>query len=361
MARVAILGLGGVAERIHLPACAALPDVQLVGACEPDDERRELMRRRFGLPAVYADAETLLKKGSPEIVIIGTPPDSHKELCLLALEHGAHVLCEKPFVNTIEEADAVISAADRKGLRVAVNNQYRYMEIYRSTRERLVKGEFGRLFFVQVWQQMFHPPTQERGWRARLKQSTLYEFGTHALDLICFFFDALPASVSAHTPRVRPEIDSDVLVQATLRFPEERLATLALNRVSHAPNRYLEMRLDCERASVRISLGGIARAALDWSYLIRRPILRWTIVKGGEARAEAGGRSRVVARDATRAYASATAAHLRKFIGEIQSGKGSNDAARHAREVLRTVFACYESARTGQTQWLAPAHPQVFR
>ena len=325
MARVAILGLGGVAERIHLPACAALPDVQLVGACEPDDERRELMRRRFGLPAVYADAETLLKKGSPEIAIIGTPPDSHKELCLLALEHGAHVLCEKPFVNTIEEADAVISAADRKGLQVAVNNQYRYMEIYRSTRERLVKGEFGRLFFVQVWQQMLHPPTQERGWRARLKQSTLYEFGTHALDLICFFFDALPASVSANTPRVRPEIDSDVLVQATLRFPEERLA------------------------------------ALDWSYLIRRPILRLTIVKGGEARAETGGRSRVVARDATRAYASATAAHLRKFIGEIQSGKGSNDAARHAREVLRTVFACYESARTGQTQWLAPPHPQVFR
>jgi len=146
-----------------------------------------------------------------------------------------------------------------------------------------------------------------------------------------------------------------------LRFPEERLATLALNRVSHAPNRYLEMRLDCERASVRISLGGIARAALDWSYLIRRPIFRLTIVKGGEARAETGGRSRVVARDATRAYASATAAHLRKFIGEIQSGKGSNDAARHAREVLRTVFACYESARTGQTQWLAPPHPQVFR
>src|SRR2546422_8993827 len=46
MARVAILGLGGVAERIHLPACAALPDVQLVGAGGADDERRDPVSRR---------------------------------------------------------------------------------------------------------------------------------------------------------------------------------------------------------------------------------------------------------------------------------------------------------------------------
>ncbi len=352
MARVGIFGLGGVAERIHLPACASLPEVQIVGACEPDPERRERVGRRFGLRAVYPDAQTLLEKANPEIVIIGTPPDSHRDLCLQAIAHSAHVFCEKPFVSSLAEADEVIAAADRKGVLVAVNNQYRHMEIYRVTKERLARGEFGRLYFVQAWQQMFHPPTKERGWRAQLKQSTLYEFGTHALDLVCYFFDALPVSVSAQIPRIRPEIDADVLVQATLRFPEERLATLALNRVSHAPNRYLEMRLDCDHASARISLGGIARAALDWSYLIRRPVLRVTVVKGGEARVESGGRSRLIARDVSRAYASATARHLRKFIADVQSGRRSSDAARHAREMLRIVFAAYESARTGQTQLL---------
>ena len=274
----------------------------------------------------------------------------------MALEYGAHVFCEKPFASTVEEADQVIATADRKALLVEVNNQYCYMEIYSATRERLVKGEFGRLFFVQCWQQMFHPPSMEQGWRSQLRQRTLFEFGTHALELICFLFDALPVAVSAHIPRVRPDLtEADVLVQATLRFPKERIATLALNRVSHAPERYLEMRLDCEKASLRLSLGGVARVSVDWSRALRRPTVRFSLVRGGEARAEAGGRSRVVAREMAQAFAPATAKHLRRFITAVKSGQRSNDAARHAREILRVVFAGYESARTGETLWLDPA------
>src|SRR5690606_15070807 len=110
-----------------------------------------------------------------------------------------------------------------------------------------------RLYGIQVWQQMFHPADLDGpAWRRAMRRATLYEFGGHALDLLCFLFGAAPEAISALTPRVRPEFHSDVLVQATLRFPEERLATLWLNRVSHAPMRYLEMRLDCENASVRL-------------------------------------------------------------------------------------------------------------
>ncbi len=327
-----------------------------MGACEPDVERRARVSQRFRVQAAYPDPETLLEEEKPEIVIIGTPPASHKDLCLLALEYGAHVFCEKPFASTVEEADQVIATADRKGLLVEVNNQYCYMEIYSATRERLVKGEFGRLFFVQCWQQMFHPPSMEQGWRSQLRQRTLFEFGTHALELICFLFDALPVAVSAHIPRVRPDLtEADVLVQATLRFPKERIATLALNRVSHAPERYLEMRLDCEKASLRLSLGGVARVSVDWSRALRRPTVRFSLVRGGEARAEAGGRSRVVAREMAQAFAPATAKHLRRFITAVKFGQRSNDAARHAREILRVVFAGYESARTGETLWLDPA------
>ncbi len=353
MTRIGIFGLGGVAERIHLPACASLRGVKVVGACEPDAERRLRVGERFAVRALYPDAITLLERERPEIILVGTPPDSHHELCLLALDHGAHVLCEKPFVSSVAQADDVIAAADRRGLLVWVNNQYRCMRIYQATRERLAAGEFGRLFFLQCWQQMFHPPSKEKGWRAALRQSTLYEFGTHALDLICFLFDALPVSVSAQIPHVRAEIEADVLVHMMLRFPEERLATIAFNRVSHAPERYLEMRLDCEHASLRLSLGGVAHASLDWSKPLRRPIVRISLVRGGETRVESGGRSHVIAREARQAYASATAANLRTFIETVKSGDRSNHAARHAREVMRIVFAGYESAHTGETVWLA--------
>jgi len=360
--RVALFGLGGVAERIHLPACTAVQGIQLVGACEPDAGRREEISRAFGLPKTWSDPEALLQQAQPELVILGTPPATHRDLSLLALENGAHVFCEKPFVSSLAEADEVIMAADRRGLRVAVNNQYRYMKIFEGVKERLTRGEFGRLFLLQCWQQMFHPPSAEKNWRAGLKQSTLFEFGTHALDLICFFFDALPTAITAQTPRARPEIsESDVLVQAAMRFPGEGLATIAFNRVSHAPMRYLEMRLDCERVSVRISLGGVARASLGWSSELRRPTFRSSFVGGGEARAESGGRSRVLAVEKRPAFATATAAHLARFVAEIKAGRLSNEDARHAREILRVVFAGYESARRGETEWLNPAAKPDFR
>jgi len=353
MIRVGIIGLGGVAERIHLPACRRAAGVEVAGACEPNPETRERMSRKFGLPRVYPEAAELLKAEKPQAVLIGTPPDSHYSLCRLALEAGVHVFCEKPFMRTLEEADEVIALARRKNLLLAVNNQYRYMPIYRQTRERLERGDFGRLYFLQCWQQMFHPPAVEKAaWRAALKQSTLYEFGTHALDLICYLFGDLPEALTAQIPRARREYDSDVLVQMTLRFPQERIATLAMNRVSHAPERYLEMRLDCERASLRLSLGGLARASVEWSGRRGRPTVRLSLVKGGEAREESPGRSAAFVREKSPAFMSATAAHLEQFAAAVESGARDWGPILHAREVLRLALAGYQAAASGETVWL---------
>lgn len=352
MTRIGIIGLGAVAERIHLPACTLLSEAAVVGACEPDASRRERVGRRFGIRALFPEPEALLQQQKPDLVIIGTPPDTHRDLCLLALEHGAHVFCEKPFVRTVAEADEVIQTADSRGLTVFVNNQYRFMRIYRASQERFQSGQYGRPYLVQCWQQMFHPPSSEQNWRARLVESTLYEFGTHPLDLICFFFDDLPLSITAHTPRPCPDVEADVVVQATLRFPGERLATLVFNRVSRALERYLEMRVDSEKASLRISLGGVARASLDWSRALGRPIGRLSLARGGEARVEAGGRSRLLVREPKEAFAPATALNLQEQIQAIRYGKRSNDRVRHARELIRIVAAGYESARTGETVWL---------
>jgi predicted dehydrogenase len=350
--RAALIGLGGVAERIHLPALRRLPSIELVGACEPDPARRERVGRQFGLVTLHADAATLLAAVKPDIAIVGTPPDTHRSVVLLALRHGAHVFCEKPFMATTAEADEVIDAADRAGRLVAINNQYRYMAFYRETGERIARGEFGDPYLVSCWEQMFHPPSYEKNWRAQLVRSTLFEFGTHALDLICYFFGRLPTSITAHMPRPRPEIAADVVVVATLTFPGERVASLVLNRISHAPERYFEMRVDCRDASIRISLGGVARLGLSWSKPIRRPLLRYSLVRGGEAIIERGGRAAVLARESRPAFASATAAKLAAFVGRMAETTLDNREARYARELIRIVEAGYESARLGQTVML---------
>lgn len=353
MLRTVLIGLGKVAERIHLPAIRQASGFQIVGACDPDAGRRSRASQHWGIPPTCADAAELMARERPDVVVIGSPPALHLEHCLLALGSGAHVFCEKPFVETPADAEqAIVAARDARRL-VLVNNQYRYMAMYRESARRLAAGEFGSPFLIQAWQQMDHPPAKESNWRAHLVRSTLFEFGTHALDLMCLLFDALPEAITVEMPHPRADITADVVVAVLLRFPGERVATMVLNRISQAPERYFEMRVDAPRASIRMSLGGVARASIDWSRALGRPIGRFSLVTGGEARVESGGRSRVIAREPRMAFASATAAHLREFAERIAAGDIDQRALSHQRELIRLVDAGYESARLGQTVRLA--------
>ena len=342
--RTALVGLGGAAHRIHLPAIAAVEELDLVGAADTSGQARQAASR-WKIPYLAPDVATLLKETRPDLVVVATPPGLHFEHAKAALEAGAHVLCEKPFVPTLAEADALIALSARQGRLLAVNNQYRFMRIYAETARRIAAGGLGELYQAQVWQQMFHPPETEANWRGTLTRYTLFEFGTHALDLLAFFFGALPVAVTARIPRVPHGYASDVLAVLLLDFPGGRVATVNLNRVSRAPWRYLEMRLDTREASVRLSLGGVARASLDWAD--GRPRLRTDLVKGGQARLERHGRSTVLARAAREEFSAATARHLRHLAGRIEAGDAAPTAAAHAREVLKTVFAAYRAAETG--------------
>lgn len=346
--RTALFGLGLVVEDIHLRACAALPELELVAACDPRTDRRRWAEQQ-GVPAIYADALTLLERAKPELVIIATTPDTHRDMCLLALQHGTHVLCEKPFVTSIDEADDVVKAAMEAGRLVAVNHEYRYLDTYMKAKQAIDRGDFGRPYLIQAWQQMFHQPHKETNWRSQLVQYTLNEFGSHVLDLFSYFFDSHAQTITTHIPRVRQDTEADVLVQATLRYPNECMATLMLNRVSRAPRRYLEMRIDCAEASLRLSFGGLARATMEWSGEAGRPVFRASFVRGGEARVEQGGRSRILASDKSEARPMATARVLESLISDIRAGRNSLDALHHARSLTRTVFSGYESARCGKT------------
>jgi len=346
---VGLIGLGGVARRIHLPAIAKREDLRLVGAAEVDAENERLATARFKVPRVYRRVEELLETEKPEIVVVGTPPALHAANVRAALQAGADVLCEKPFVTTLEEADGLIELARSSRKLLAVNNQYRFMTIYRETERRIRGGEFGEPYQIQVWQQMYHPPSFEKNWRAGLVRSTLYEFGTHALDLVCYLFGSLPEAVSAIIPAVPQGVEADVLVVLILRFPGGKVATLNLHRLSHAPERYLEMRIDATEASVRLSLGGVAGLSLDWVKSLGRPQLKASFARGGEARVERRGRSRLLVRSPRPEFASATESHLAAFTRRLDEGRVGVEAAVHAREVLRVVFAAYRSAETGAT------------
>ncbi len=96
--RVALVGLGNAASTLHLPALRGIGSAVVVGGCDLDADRRSQIAKEWSAP-VFEDFEAMLRHSNPEVVVVGTPPSSHAEQCIVALEAGAHVICEKPFVS----------------------------------------------------------------------------------------------------------------------------------------------------------------------------------------------------------------------------------------------------------------------
>jgi predicted dehydrogenase len=129
--RIAITGLGESLRHIHLPAYQRIPALEVVGGCDP-------VARPDAFPfPLFASVPEMLERTKPHVFTVATPPDSHFELARLGLQAGCHVFCEKPFMNSLDEADATIALSREVGRHVVVNNQFRFMRIHQAAKERI--------------------------------------------------------------------------------------------------------------------------------------------------------------------------------------------------------------------------------
>ena len=342
--RVGICGLGAAALHLHLPACdAAQGQTEIVGACDISADARA----GFVRAPVFEDLESLLRQAEPDVVIVATPPDCHENDCLTAIDAGCHVFCEKPLADDLETADRIVNAAKRRGVHVAVNNQFRWMIIHQAAKEMVGSDEFGDLRYVLMTQRFRTRAETEKGWRGRLEKRTCSEFGIHALDLMRYFFESEPLWIFAAMPR-RSAGDPDLLNVIHLDFGDGRSGTVILDRLSRGPEHYLSVRLDGDYADVETSIGGELALELGMRTRIRRAYLNWRFALGGSARLYRGEtHGRLLAREGVDPMRAATARLFREFIESLPGDRCPN-AASDNRRSLKLVIAAYESARTGE-------------
>jgi len=346
--KIGLAGLGWASRAFHLPAIRRTEGAEAVGGFDSSPEQRDSWMRESGVPA-YASLDELLEKGRPELLIVATPPDSHADLCLRALAGGLHVLCEKPFVSTVEEADRVLSAAEAAGRQVAVNHEFREKPIFRAVTERIGSPEAGRLVFTQIWQLMDLAPWDEPvPWRAAMPNRTLFEGGVHLVDLLLLLNGAMPVGVYArHSSGLDPERAADAIHLVTLDFPDGRLAQITIDRLCPAGTRYVELRADCEHASLRASHGGRALLRVGMKRAQKAGI-RLDYAPGGLAWMEVGLRRTTLARNPRDEGVVGTAHLLAKILAALAESREPPSSGREAREGLRVIEAAYRSAETGE-------------
>jgi predicted dehydrogenase len=359
--RFCFVGLGEAALGLHVPALACVAGAEIAAGCDPSPERRNAWQRATGATA-FETLDELFGGAAPDVVVVATPPDAHADACLRALEMGAHVLCEKPLTASVEEADHVMGAAAAAGRRVAVNHHFRFQPIFRAVKHGIDSGEHGSLVFSQIWQLTGLAPWDEAAdWRAATADRALLEGGIHLVDLLLWLNGGAPQSVlAAHAGGPGADPASDAIALVTLSYPEGRLAQLSVNRRCVAATRFAELRADCERASLRASVGGRALLRVGKKRASRGG-LSLELAAGGAAWAEQGLSRRRLARNGRRAGMRATAALIAELVGALEAGREPPVTGREARDAVAVVEAAYRSARTGARVELEATDAQAAR
>jgi predicted dehydrogenase len=353
--RVAFAGLGRAARLYHLPALGRMEAVTLVGAYDPLEGARSEWSRETGVDA-YATFDELLERAAPDVVVVATPPTTHADLCVQALEGNAHVVVEKPFTETVAEAERVLAAASAAGRHVAVNHQFTESPIFRAVVDGARNGAYGRLAFAQAWQLMDLAPWDEpTPWRAGMARRTLLEGGVHLVYLLVAVFGETPVAVSAqHSAGLHEDPDADAVQLVTLEFSAGRLGQITIDRLCRGGTRYMELRADCERASLRASLGGRAVVQLGRKRAERTGV-RVDFGAGGLAWAETGLKRTTLARSPRDMTERATESVLRAALTAFARGEEPPSSGRQAAEIIRVIEAAYESASTGARVVLEPS------
>jgi phthalate 4,5-cis-dihydrodiol dehydrogenase len=144
--RLGIAGLG-LAGAFMIRAAALHPRFLLCAAMDPLPRPRQAFSRQFGAP-VYQSFRDLCEDPDVEAVYISSPHRFHASQTIEALDHGKHVLVEKPLALTMDECDAIVAAADRTGLNVIVGHTHAFDPNIREMHRIIERGKLGRLGMI---------------------------------------------------------------------------------------------------------------------------------------------------------------------------------------------------------------------
>jgi predicted dehydrogenase/nucleoside-diphosphate-sugar epimerase len=189
--RVGLVGAGYISE-FHARAIQRVPNARIIGIADVVNSRAMALAARFSIAKVFPTMEALIAEGV-DVLHILTPPGTHAQLAITALENGCHVLVEKPLATNVEEVDRISAAAAAAQKSVCVNHSMLYDRFVSKALNVVRSGAIGVPLTFDYFRSSEYPPY--RGGPLPIHyQDGGYPFldqGVHALYLAESFLGAM--------------------------------------------------------------------------------------------------------------------------------------------------------------------------
>jgi predicted dehydrogenase len=222
--RWGIVGCGDVTEVKSGPALYKCDDSELVAVMRRNGEKARDYARRHGVPAWYDNAEDLIHDSAVDAVYIATPPSSHAEYAIKAINAGKPVYVEKPMALNAVGCEQMIQTSEAMGVPLFVAYYRRCLPYFVTVKELLESGIIGKIRFVMI--ELYWPPTENEIDPDHLHWHVLPEIsgggrfvdvGCHQLDFLDYVFGPI-VSAQGQAANQAGYYPAEDIVSASFRF-----------------------------------------------------------------------------------------------------------------------------------------------
>ena len=186
MSRLRAVHVGvGLWGRSWAELIARSPGYRLVGVAEASTAGRAWAEQDLGVPA-FRDLGRAIRATGADVVVLASPPSTHRPLAELALAEGCHVISEKPLALDLADAAAIAAAAAVTGQKAMVAQNYRFRRQSRALRDLVRRGALGPLVGVRITcrRDLRTAHITRRDWRGRMPHPYLLDMAIHHVDML---------------------------------------------------------------------------------------------------------------------------------------------------------------------------------
>ena len=229
MLKFALVGCGRISKRhSELLGENQISGAQLVAVCDKVLEKARIIADKYNIPA-YSDMHAMMKAESIDVVVVLTESGVHAANTIDLAKYGAHIVVEKPMALTLADADSMIEACDKHGIKLFVVKQNRFNVPVVQLRNALEKGRFGKLIMGTVRVRWCRPQAyyDQDPWRGTWAYDggVLTNQASHHIDLLEWMMGDVE-SVFAKSKKALADIEAEDTAVVILKFKNGALGLI---------------------------------------------------------------------------------------------------------------------------------------